>query len=263
MMLSVSPGYQLPLITPSVFSNVYDVVCVSRLSITLDYPSVFSSVYDVVYVTGLSITLDYHFGVFKRLWCCLCLQVINYSWLPLRCSLTFMMLSVSPGYQLHLITPSVFSNVYDVVCISGYQPFLITPSVSLTLMMLSVSPGYQLPLITTSAFSNVYDVVCVSRLSITLDYTFGVSNVYDVVCVSRLSITLDYHFGVSNVYDVVCLQVINYYWLPLRCSLMFMMLSVSPGYQLLLITPSVFSNVYDVVCFSRLSIILDYPFGFL
>jgi hypothetical protein len=67
MMLSVSPGYQLPLITPSVFSNVYDVVCVSRFSITLDYPSVFSSVYDVVYVTGLSITLDYHFGVFKRL----------------------------------------------------------------------------------------------------------------------------------------------------------------------------------------------------
>jgi hypothetical protein len=78
-------------------------------------------------------------------------------------------------------------------------------------MMSSVSPGYQLPLITISAFSNVYDVVCVSRLSITLDYTFGVSNVYDVVCVSRLSITLDYHFGVSNVYDVVCLQVINYY----------------------------------------------------
>jgi hypothetical protein len=37
-MLSVSPGYQLPLITPSVFSNVYDVVCVARLSITLDYP---------------------------------------------------------------------------------------------------------------------------------------------------------------------------------------------------------------------------------
>ena len=28
---------------------------------------------------------------------------------------------------------------------------------------------------------------------------------------------------------------------------MFMMLSVSPGYQLLLITLSVFSNVYDVV----------------
>jgi hypothetical protein len=36
-------------------------------------------------------------------------------------------------------------------------------------------------------FSNVYDVVCVSRLSITLDYPFGVSNVYVVVCVSRLS----------------------------------------------------------------------------
>jgi hypothetical protein len=42
---------------------------------------------------------------------------------------------------------------------------------------------------------------------------------------------------------------------------MLMMLSVSPGYQLLLITPSVFSNVYDVVCVSRLSITLDYPFG--
>ena len=64
-----------------------------------------------------------------------------------------MMLSVSPGYQLLLITPSVaFSNVYDVVCISGYQLLLITPSV----------------------FSNVYDVVCVSGLSITLDYPFGV-----------------------------------------------------------------------------------------
>ena len=44
---------------------------------------------------------------------------------------------------------------------------------------------------------------------------------------------------------------------------MFMMLSVSPGYQLLLITPSVFSNVYDVVCISVLSITLDYPFGVL
>jgi hypothetical protein len=63
-------------------------------------------------------------------------------------------------------------------------------------MMSSVSPGYQLLLTTPSVFSNVYDVVCVSRLSITLDYPFGVSNVYDVVCVSRLSITLDYHFGV-------------------------------------------------------------------
>ena len=64
MMLSVSPGYQLLLITPSVFSNVYDVVCISRLSITLDYPSVFSNVYDVVCVSGLYITLDYPFGVF-------------------------------------------------------------------------------------------------------------------------------------------------------------------------------------------------------
>ena len=38
MMSSGSQGYQLPLITPSVFSNVYDVACVSRLSITLDNP---------------------------------------------------------------------------------------------------------------------------------------------------------------------------------------------------------------------------------
>jgi hypothetical protein len=59
MMLSVSPGYQLLLITPSVFSNVYDVVCVSKLSITLDYPFGVSNVYDVVFVSGLSITLDY------------------------------------------------------------------------------------------------------------------------------------------------------------------------------------------------------------
>ena len=63
-----------------------------------------------------------------------------------------MMFSVSPCYQLLLITPSVFSNVYDVVCISSYQLLWITLSV----------------------FSNVYDVVCVSRLSITLDYLFGV-----------------------------------------------------------------------------------------
>ena len=55
-----------------------------------------------------------------------------------------------------------------------YQPLLITPSVSLTFMMLSVSLGYQLLLITPSVFSNVYDVVCISRLSITLDYPFGV-----------------------------------------------------------------------------------------
>jgi hypothetical protein len=85
-----------------------------------------------------------------------------------------MMLSVSPGYQLLLITPSVFFNVYDVVCVSGYQPFLITSSVSLTFMMLSVSPSYQLLLITPSVFSNVYDVVCVSRSSITLEYPFAV-----------------------------------------------------------------------------------------
>ena len=85
-----------------------------------------------------------------------------------------MMLSVSPCYQLLLITPSAFSNVYDVVCASVYQPLLITPSASLTFMMLSVSLGYQLLLITHSVFSNVYDVVCVSRSSITLDYPFGV-----------------------------------------------------------------------------------------
>ena len=63
MMLSVSPGYQLLLITPSVFSNVYDVVCVSRLSIILITSSVFSNVYDVVCVSVLSIILDYLFGV--------------------------------------------------------------------------------------------------------------------------------------------------------------------------------------------------------
>jgi hypothetical protein len=63
MMLSVSPGYQLLLITPSVFSNVYDVVCVSRLSTTLYYPFGVPNVYDVVCVSGLSITLDYPFGV--------------------------------------------------------------------------------------------------------------------------------------------------------------------------------------------------------
>jgi hypothetical protein len=62
------------------------------------------------------------------------------------------MLSVSPGYQL----------------------LLITLRCSLTFVMLYVSPGYQLPLITPSVFSNVFDVVCVSRLSITLDYPFGV-----------------------------------------------------------------------------------------
>jgi hypothetical protein len=63
MMSSVSPGHQLLLITPLVFSNVYDVVCVSRLSITLDYPFCVPNVYDVVCVAGLSITLDYPFGV--------------------------------------------------------------------------------------------------------------------------------------------------------------------------------------------------------
>ena len=63
MMLSVSPGYILLSITPSVFSNVYDVVCVSGLSVTLDYPSVFSNVYDVVCISVLSITLDYSFCV--------------------------------------------------------------------------------------------------------------------------------------------------------------------------------------------------------
>ena len=120
MMLSLSPGYQLLWITPSVFSNVYDVVCVSGLSICL--------------------------------WCRLCLQVINYSWLLLMCSLTFMMLSVSSCYQLLLITTSVFSNVYDVVCVPCYQLLLIAPSV----------------------FSNVYDVVCIFVLSITFDYRFCV-----------------------------------------------------------------------------------------
>jgi hypothetical protein len=44
---------------------------------------------------------------------------------------------------------------------------------------------------------------------------------------------------------------------------MFMMLFVSPGYLLFLITPSVFSNVYDVFCVSRLSIALDYLYGVL
>ena len=63
MMLSVSPGYQLLLITPSVFSNVYDVVCFSGLSINLDYPFGVSNVYDVFCVPGLSVTLDYSFGV--------------------------------------------------------------------------------------------------------------------------------------------------------------------------------------------------------
>jgi hypothetical protein len=84
-----------------------------------------------------------------------------------------MMLSVSPGYQLLLITPSVFSNVYDVVYVS----------------VLSITLDYPF------GVSNIYDV-CISVLSIILDYPFGVSNVYDVFFVSRLSITLDYLFGV-------------------------------------------------------------------
>jgi hypothetical protein len=67
MMLSVSPGYQLLWITPSVFSYLYDVVCVSELSITMDYPFSVSNVYDVVCVSGLTITLDYPFGVLLRL----------------------------------------------------------------------------------------------------------------------------------------------------------------------------------------------------
>ena len=62
MMLSVSPCYQLLLITPSVFSNVYD-VCISVLSIILDYPFGVSNVDDVVCFSGLSITLDYPFCV--------------------------------------------------------------------------------------------------------------------------------------------------------------------------------------------------------
>jgi hypothetical protein len=44
---------------------------------------------------------------------------------------------------------------------------------------------------------------------------------------------------------------------------MFMMLFVSSGYQLILITSSAFSNVYDVVCISVLSITLDYLLGVL
>ena len=152
MMLSVSPGYQLLLTTPSVSPTFMMLSVSAGYQLLWITPSVFSYVNDVVCVCGLSITLDYPFGVLLRLWCCLCLRVINYSWLPLRCSLTFMMLSVSPGYQL--------------LCIA--------PSVSLTFMMLFVSPGYQLLLITPSVFSYVYDVVCVSGLSFTLDYPFGV-----------------------------------------------------------------------------------------
>ena len=66
MMLSVSPGYQLLLVTTSVFSNVYDVVCVSQLSI-LDYPFGVFNVYDIVCFSGISITLHYPLGVLKRL----------------------------------------------------------------------------------------------------------------------------------------------------------------------------------------------------
>jgi hypothetical protein len=84
------------------------------------------------------------------------------------------MLSVSPGYQLPLITTSM-SLVFMMLSVSPcYQLLLITPSVSLTFMMFSLSPGYQLLLITSSVFSNVYDVVCVSWLSIILDYPFCV-----------------------------------------------------------------------------------------
>jgi hypothetical protein len=53
------------------------------------------------------------------------------------------------------------------------------------------------------------------------------------------------------------------FWITPSVSLVFMMLSVFPGYQFSLITPSVFSNVYDVVCVSGLSISLAYPFGVL
>ena len=88
------------------------------------------------------------------------------------CSLTFILLSVSPGYHLLLITTFVFSNICDVVCVSRLSVNLDYPSVSLTFMMLSVSPGYILLLITPSVFSNVCDVVCVPRLSVTLDYPF-------------------------------------------------------------------------------------------
>ena len=88
-------------------------------------------------------------------------------------SLTFMILSVFPGYQLLLVTPSVFSNVYDVVCVSGFS-------------ILDYPFGV----------SNVYEVVCVSGLSITIDFPFVFFNVYDVFCVSGLSITFDYPFGV-------------------------------------------------------------------
>jgi hypothetical protein len=62
MMLSVSPCYQFLFITPSVFSSIYD-VCISVLSIILDYPFGVSNVYDVFCVFRLSITLDYPFGV--------------------------------------------------------------------------------------------------------------------------------------------------------------------------------------------------------
>ena len=63
-------------------------------------------------------------------------------WITSSVSLTFMILSVSPGYQVLLVTTSVF----------------------LRFMMLSVSLDYQLLLISPSVFSNVYDVVSVSWL---------------------------------------------------------------------------------------------------
>ena len=58
------------------------------------------------------------------------------------CSLTFILLSVSPGYHLLLITTFVFSNICDVVCVSRLSVNLDYPSVSLTFMMLSVLPGF-------------------------------------------------------------------------------------------------------------------------
>jgi uncharacterized protein (UPF0303 family) len=74
------------------------------------------------------------------------------------------MLSVSPGYQLLWITPSVFSYVYDVVCVSGLSITLDYPfGVSNVYDVVCVS-GYQLLLVIPSVFSNVYDVVCVSGI---------------------------------------------------------------------------------------------------
>jgi hypothetical protein len=60
---------------------------------------------------------QYSFGFFD-------LKVFNFFFIFFsfdypRVSLTFMMLSVSQGYQLLWITPSVFSNVYYVVYVLG------------------------------------------------------------------------------------------------------------------------------------------------